>query len=85
VAKAFGSVPLSITVERDMASEGSLDPTLGARLVEALRRDPVAGWQAVLQALPAFGITGDDLRMLTREIRDLIRLLRAHRRRQRHP
>ena len=59
-----------------MDSEGSVDPTLGARLVEALRRDPVAGWQAVLEALPAFGITGDDLQMLTREIRALMRLRR---------
>jgi len=68
-----------------MDSEGSVDPTLGAQLVEALHRDPVAGWQAVLEALPAFGITGDDLQMLTREIRDLIRLRRAHRRRRQAP
>jgi len=59
-----------------MDSEGSVDPTLGARLVDALHRDPVAGWQAVLEALPAFGITGDDLQMLTREIRALMRLRR---------
>ena len=85
-AKAFGSAPISITVERDMDSEGSVDPTLGARLVEALDRDPVAGWQAVLEALPAFGIAGDDLRMLTKEIRDLIRLRRAWQRRcAKHP
>jgi hypothetical protein len=64
-----------------MDSESSVDPTLGARLVEALNRDPVTGWQAVLEALPAFGITGSDLRMLTREIRDLIWLRRAWQRR----
>ena len=69
-----------------MDSEGSVDPTLGARIVEALDRDPVAGWQAVLEALPAFGIAGDDLRMLTKEIRDLIRLRRAWQRRcAKHP
>jgi len=67
-----------------MDNEGSVEQTLGARLVEALHRDPVAGWQAVLEALPAFGITGDDLRMLTREIRDHIRLRRAHRRWRQH-
>jgi len=69
-----------------MDSEGSVDPKLGARLVEALNRDPVAGWQAVLEALPQFGITGNDLQMLTREIRDLIRLRRAWQRRcAKHP
>ena len=85
LAKAFGSAPISTTVEREMASEGSVDPTLGARLVEALHRDPVAGWEAVLESLPAFGITGNDLRMLTREIRDLMRLRRAHHRLRDHP
>ena len=84
-AKAFGSAPISATVERGMDSEGSVDPKLGARLVEALDRDPVAGWEAVLEALPAFGITGDDLQMLTKEIRDLMRLRRAHRRLRQHP
>ena len=79
------SAPISATVEREMDSEGSVDPTLGAQLVDALHRDPVAGWQAVLDALPAFGITGDDLQMLTREIRALMRLRRAHRRLGRHP
>jgi hypothetical protein len=67
-----------------MDSERSAEQTLGARLVEALRRDPVAGWQAVLQALPAFGIAGDDLRMLTRETHALLRLRRAHRRFRQH-
>jgi len=67
-----------------MDSEGPVDPTLGVQLVEALHRDPVAGWQAVLKALPAFGITGDDLQMLTREIRHLIRLRRALRRLGQH-
>jgi len=41
-----------------MDGGGSVDQTLGARLVDALHRNPVAGWQAVLTALPAFGITG---------------------------
>jgi len=68
-----------------MESEGSTEQHLGARLVETLDRDPVAGWQAVLEALPTFGITGDDLQMLTREIRDHIRLRRAHRRLRQHP
>jgi len=84
-AKALGSASLSATVEPEMHGEGSVDPTLGARLVEALNRDPVAGWEAVLEALPALGITGDDLQVLTREIRDLIRLRRAHRRLRQHP
>ena len=69
-----------------MDSEGPVDPTLGVQLVEALHRDPVAGWQAVLKALPAFGITSDDLRMLTKEIQALIRLRRAWQRRcAKHP
>jgi hypothetical protein len=68
-----------------MASEGSVDPTLGARLVEALLRDPVAGWQAVLQALPALGIAGAEHRWLDREIRAHIRLRRAFQRRRQHP
>ena len=69
-----------------MDSEGSVDPTLGARLVEALDRDPVAGWQAVIRALPQFGLSAEEQRMLAREIRDLIRLRRAWQRRcAKHP
>ena len=69
-----------------MDSGASVEQNLGARLVEALHHDPVAGWEAVLQALPALGITGDDLQMLTREIRALIRLRRAWQRRSaKHP
>jgi len=69
-----------------MDSGASVEQNLGARLVEALHHDPVAGWRAVLEALPAFGITGDDLRILTKEIRDLIRLRRAWQRRcAKHP
>jgi hypothetical protein len=68
-----------------MDSEGSVDPTLGARLVDALRRDPVAGWQAVLAALPAFGIAGAEHRWLAREIRAHIRLRRAFQRWRQHP
>ena len=69
-----------------MASEGSVDPTLGARLVEALDRDPVAGWQAVIRAIPQFGLSAEEQRMLAREIRDLIRLRRAWQRRcAKHP
>ena len=69
-----------------MDSEGSVDPTLGARIVEALDRDPVAGWQAVIRALPQLGLAAEEQRMLTREIRDLIRLRRAWQRRcAKHP
>jgi len=67
-------------------SEGSVDPTLGAQLVEALHHDPVAGWQAVIRALPQLGLAAEEQRMLTREIRDLIRLRRAWQRRcAKHP
>jgi len=79
--KILDSVPTSTTVEREMDGEGSVDPTLGARLVEALHRDPVAGWQAVIKALPQFGLSAEEQRMLAREIRDLIRLRRAWQRR----
>ncbi len=59
--------------------------TIGRHLVEALRRDPVAGWKSVMQALPDLGISGNERRLLVREIRDLIRLRKAHRRLRQHP
>ena len=69
-----------------MDNERSVDPTLGARLVDALHRDPIAGWQAVIRALPQLGLSPEEQRMLTREIRDLIRLRRAWQRRcAKHP
>jgi hypothetical protein len=67
-----------------MDSERSAEQTLGARLVEALRRDPVAGWQTVLQALPALGIAAAEHRWLDREIRAHIRLRRAFQRWRQH-
>jgi len=69
-----------------MESEGSTEQHLGARLVETLDRDPVAGWQAVIRALPQFGLSAEEQRMLAREIQALIRLRRAWQRRSaKHP
>jgi len=67
-----------------MDSEGSAEQALCKRLAEALHRDPVAGWQAVLHALAQFGLSVEEQRMLTREIRAHIRLRRAWQRRRQH-
>jgi len=61
------------------------EATLGSQLANALDRDPVRGWAAVLTALPAFGIAGAERRGLAREIRAHIRLRRAFQRRRQHP
>ena len=58
---------------------------VGSRLVHALRRDPVRGWEAVLAALPTLGIPTEEGRVLAQEIRAHIRLRQAIRRLRQHP